>query len=365
MGKIYTALGLMSGTSLDGIDASIISSDGDKNVEILDNEFVSYPYKFREKLTKYIKKINSKEDITKSFSEYKDIEKELTKLHFQISSKIIQNKNYEIDIVGFHGHTIIHRPKLKYSIQMGDPNLLSNLLKLKVVFNFRNHDLDNGGDGAPLAPIYHMAISEKISTTSPLLFLNIGGISNFTYFFNGELEAKDIGPGNVLIDDFLKKTKNINFDKEGEIASIGNPDMNLIKQFIEHEIYNSNEKHSYDRSEFDFNFVKGLQFEDAVSTLTYFTATIISNYINSNYSDKINVILCGGGRKNKTLIKYIKELTNKKINNIDEYNLNGDFIESQAFAYLAIRSTLKKNISYPKTTKVSKPISGGETFENF
>ena len=365
MGKIYTALGLMSGTSLDGIDASVISSDGDKNVEILDNKFVSYTYGFREKLTKYIKKISSKNDISQSFLEYKDIERELTKLHFQISSQIIQNKNYDIDVVGFHGHTIIHRPKLKYSIQMGDPNLLSNLLKLKVVFNLRDLDLDNGGQGAPLTPIYHMALSKKISTKCPLLFLNIGGISNFTYFYKGELEAKDIGPGNVLIDDFLKKTKNIHFDKDGEIASRGTPDINLINHFIEHEMHNFDERHSYDRNEFDFNFVKGLKFEDAVSTLAYFTATIISNYINSNFSDKINVILCGGGRKNKTLIRYIKELTNKKINNIDEYNLDGDFIESQAFAYLAIRSILKKNISFPKTTKVSKPISGGEIFKNF
>ena len=141
--------------------------------------------------------------------------------------------------------------------------------------------------------------------------------------------------------------------------------MDIINQFIEHEIYNSKNRHSYDRSEFDFNFVKGLEFEDAVSTLNYFTALIISNFLNENFDENINIILCGGGRKNKTLSKNIKNLTKKNVVDIDEFNFDGDFIESQAFAYLAIRSFFKKNISFPQTTKVEKPITGGEVFENF
>jgi anhydro-N-acetylmuramic acid kinase len=179
------------------------------------------------------------------------------------------------------------------------------------------------------------------------------------------LRAKDIGPGNVLIDEYLKKTKKLEFDLDGNIASQGKVNMDIINQFIEHEIYNSKNRHSYDRSEFDFNFVKGLEFEDAVSTLNYFTALIISNFLNENFDENTNIILCGGGRKNKTLSKNIKNLTKKNVVDIDEFNFDGDFIESQAFAYLAIRSFFKKNISYPKTTKVKKPITGGEVFENF
>jgi Predicted molecular chaperone distantly related to HSP70-fold metalloproteases len=163
----------------------------------------------------------------------------------------------------------------------------------------------------------------------------------------------------------LKKTINKDFDKNGEIASTGQIDMDIINQFIEHDIYSSKDRHSYDRNEFSFNFIKGLAFEDAVATLNYFTALIISNFLNEKFLKCSKVILCGGGRKNKILIQNLKSLLNKNIYKIDEFKYDGDFIESQAFAYLAIRSYLKKNISFPTTTKVSKPVSGGEIFKNF
>ena len=267
--------------------------------------------------------------------------------------------------MGFHGQTIIHKPEKKYSIQMGNPNLLSQLIQKKVIFNFRKKDIENNGEGAPLTPLYHSLLSKKIFPNEACIFLNIGGVSNFTYCSNEGLVARDIGPGNVLLDEYLKKTKNIDFDKNGEIASTGQINMDIINQFIEHDIYSSEDRHSYDRNEFDFNFVKGLIFEDAVATLNYFTALIISNYLNDNFINCPNVILCGGGRKNKTLIQNLKSLLKKNIYDIDKFNYDGDFIESQAFAYLAIRSYLKKNISFPSTTKVIKPISGGETFKNY
>ena len=268
-------------------------------------------------------------------------------------------------MVGFHGQTIIHKPKNKYTIQMGDPNLLSQLIKKRVIFNFRKKDILNNGEGAPLTPIYHSLLSKKIFPNKSCIFLNIGGISNFTFCDNNKLIAKDIGPGNVLLDEYLKKTKKIDFDKDGEIASIGQVNMDIINQFIEHEIYNSKDRHSYDRNEFDFNFIKGLIFEDAVATLNYFTALTISNHLNENFKDCSNIILCGGGRKNKTLIKNLKSLLKKNIYQIDKFNYDGDFIESQAFAYLAVRSLFKKNISFPSTTKVNKSMTGGEMFKNF
>ena len=248
---------------------------------------------------------------------------------------------------------------------MGNPNLLSQLIQKKVIFNFRKNDITNNGEGAPLAPIYHSLLSKKIFPNESCIFLNIGGVSNFTYCNNEELVARDIGPGNVLLDEYLKKTKNIDFDKNGEIASTGQINMDIINQFIEHDIYSSEDRHSYDRNEFDFNFIKGLTFEDAGATLNYFTALIISNYLNKNFVNCSNVILCGGGRKNKILIQNLKSLLKKNICEIDKFNYDGDFIESQAFAYLAIRSYLKKNITFPTTTKVTKPVSGGEVFKNF
>tara|TARA_B100000989_G_scaffold215480_1_gene163967 strand:+ start:12 stop:758 length:747 start_codon:yes stop_codon:yes gene_type:complete len=248
---------------------------------------------------------------------------------------------------------------------MGDANLLSQVLKKKVIYNFRANDIKNNGEGAPLSPIYHKLLIKKFKIDYPTIILNIGGISNYTYFFKDEMSAKDVGPGNVLIDEYLKITKGIDYDKNGDIASSGNINQDIINQFYEHEFYNVEEKHSYDRKEFDISFVKGLEFEDAVATLTYFTAIIISNNIEKNFKNKIDIILCGGGRKNLTLINHLKNLLKYKIFLIDDFNIDGDFIESQAFAYLSIRSYLKLPITFPSTTKVNIPITGGDVKINY
>ena len=365
MDNSFIALGLMSGTSLDGIDASIIKSDGENNLDIIDNKYFNYPEEFRKRLSSFILNINNKADVEDNISTYKSLERDLTLYHSKISKKIIGENKLNIQLIGFHGQTIIHKPKDGYSIQMGDANLLSQELKEKVIYNFRANDIKNNGEGAPLTPIYHKLLINKFKINNPTLILNIGGISNYTYCFNDTLAAKDIGPGNVLMDEYLKKTKGIGYDKNGDIASSGNINKDIINQFYEHEFYNVQQKHSFDRNEFDFSFVKGLEFEDAVATLTYFTALVISQNIKKNFNNEIEIILCGGGRKNLTLVKHIKKLLKFKIKLIDEFNLDGDFIESQAFAYLSIRSYLNKIISYPSTTNVLNPVTGGEIKINF
>ena len=365
MDNSFIALGLMSWTSLDGVDASIIKSDGENYLEILDNKYLLYNNNFRKRLSSFIKSIEDIRDIKKNINEYKSLEREITLQHSKISQIIINKHKYKIELVGFHGQTIIHKPKDGYSIQMGDANLLSQMIKQKVIYNFRANDIKNGGDGAPLAPLYHKLLAKKLQMNNPTLFLNIGGISNFTYYFQDELIAKDIGPGNILIDEYLKKTRGIDYDQHGNIAMSGNINQNIINQFYEHEYYNVKNKHSYDIKEFDFGFVKGLDFDDAVATLTYFTALVISENIKINIKNKVDIVLCGGGRKNLTLVKHLKTLLNFKIKLIDDFKIDGDFIESQAFAYLSIRSYLKKPISYPKTTNVPAPVTGGEIRVNY
>ena len=365
MDNSFIALGLMSGTSLDGIDASIIKSDGENNLDIIDNKYFNYPEEFRKRLSSFILNINNRADIDENISTYKSLERDLTLYHSKISKKIISENNLNIQLIGFHGQTIIHKPKDGYSIQMGDANLLSQELKEKVIYNFRANDIKNNGEGAPLTPVYHKLLINKFKINKPTLILNIGGISNYTYCFNDTLAAKDIGPGNVLMDEYLKKTKGINYDKNGDIASSGNINKDIIKQFYEHEFYNVQQNHSFNRNEFDFSFVKGLEFEDAVATLTYFTALIISQNIKKNFDNEIEIILCGGGRRNLALVNHIKKLLEYKIKLIDEFSVDGDFIESQAFAYLSIRSYLNKIISYPSTTNVLNPVTGGEIKINF
>jgi len=248
---------------------------------------------------------------------------------------------------------------------MGDGQLLSQTLKQKVIYNFRKKDIENKGEGAPLASIYHYNLSKKLNLREPVIFLNIGGISNVTYINKNEIQSQDIGPGNVLMDEYIKKIKNQKFDKEGYYASIGKVDKKIINQSIKNEFFKK--KHSFDKKDFNYSFIKSLNFEDAMATLTYFTAKIISNFLNNNHQIS-KVILCGGGRKNKTLIKHIKDLTSKNINDIndiDDFGIDGDYVESQAFGYLAIRSFLKKKISFPHTTKVKRSITGGELVKNY
>jgi len=191
MEKIYTALGLMSGTSLDGIDASIVRSDGEKFINIEENQYYKYNDSFRDQLRKFIKDCYDKEYIDKHNKVYNDLQKQLTLDHVEISKKIISNYGSKIDLVGFHGQTIIHRPEKGYSIQMGDAQLLSKILKQNVIYQFRQKDIDHKGQGAPLASIYHYNLSKKLNLSEPIIFLNIGGISNLTYINKNEIKSQD------------------------------------------------------------------------------------------------------------------------------------------------------------------------------
>ncbi len=271
--------------------------------------------------------------------------------------------------------------KKKISKQLGDGKLLSQLTKKKVIYNFRQKDLKNGGEGAPLAPIFHNLIANKINKefkiNFPISILNIGGISNITNTINYNLisetpiTAYDIGPGNCLIDNWIRKHSKKKYDEEGLIAKSGVTDILILNQALENFNINSYGK-SLDINDFNISFAKGLTLENGAATLTDFTGILISNGM--SYSNKINNkkfvnwLVCGGGRKNKYLIENIKKnkaLKNISLENIDRYGINGDFVESQAFAYLAIRSYLGLPISFPETTRCDKPTSGGILVQNF
>ncbi len=360
MDKTITALGLMSGTSLDGIDASLLRSDGEKDIEVIGNLFSKYDSELKNKLHKFTKNINSIADLNKNLDEFKNLERLITIEHSEIVSKICKNFNIKPDIIGFHGQTILHRPEQSYSIQMGNAKLLSQLSRTSVINQFRKNDLKNGGQGAPLTPVYHHSLKKKLNIEKPVIFLNIGGIANYTFSKSNYFTARDVGPGNCLMDFYMKKIKNIDFDKDGNLAASGKIDYPLINNILEHEFYISKNKYSFDIKDFDINFVKGLSIENAMANLNYFSAKLIyENIKNEIYGDYI-ILLCGGGRKNKTLVNNLQKCFSNKIYLIDKFNVNGDFIESQAFAYLSIRSLYKKSISFPETTKVKKAITGGD-----
>jgi anhydro-N-acetylmuramic acid kinase len=375
MEKIYTSLGLMSGTSMDGIDASIIRSNGEDKYEVVLDEYFKYDDEIYKELTDVRNKINFSVDLEINSTLLGDIERKITLFHASICKKIIRDYSTNIDLIGFHGQTIFHNANEKISKQLGDANLLSGLLKKKVVYNFRKNDMFNGGQGAPLAPIYHQLLANQNQIELPVCVLNIGGIANITIIsskdFN-DLKSYDIGPGNCLLDEWIRKNSEERFDKNGELAKAGKISETILNQAIDNfdNIKNIN-KLSFDVKDFNLNFVRGLSLEDGLATLTDFTASIINqsilNSIILEKDTKLKILICGGGRKNLFLLDSIKSKlpSNMHLSLIDDYKINGDFIESQAFAYLAIRSYLKKIISIPKTTNVKVSCSGGVLVENY
>ena len=375
MEKIYTSLGLMSGTSMDGIDASIIRSNGENKYEPVFDEFFEYDEEIYKDLVSLRGKINSTNDLMANSKLIKNLERKITLFHAKICNKIIQNSLIDINLIGFHGQTIFHNAEQKISKQLGDGSLLSNLLKKSVVYNFRANDIANGGQGAPLTPIFHNLLVNKIQMELPVCVVNIGGISNITIVnskINEDLKSYDIGPGNCLLDEWVRKHTNKRYDKNGEVANVGETNTIILKQAINNfENIKIGRNLSFDIKDFDLSFVKGLSYEDGLSTLTDFTAEIICQSIDKlvkiNLNKKLNILICGGGRKNLSLINSIKKKLPSNINFdlIDNYDVNGDFIESQAFAYLAIRSMLKKTLSFPKTTNVKRSCTGGILVKNY
>tara|TARA_Y100000817_G_scaffold304442_1_gene287477 strand:+ start:137 stop:1261 length:1125 start_codon:yes stop_codon:yes gene_type:complete len=368
MSKEYTALGLMSGTSGDGVDASIIKSDGKSKFDIITDKYFEYNEEIFKEIHGLKEKIHKTKDLKIFSNEINSLEKNITLFHAKIIKEI--SKNNEFDLVGFHGQTIYHNSIEKISKQLGDGKLLAQLCKKNIVYNFRENDIKNGGEGAPLTPIFHQLIATKYNLDLPTCILNIGGISNITII--GEptgsfgFTSRDIGPGNCLIDSWIRKNSNLKFDKDGILASRGTRNDIIFEQAQELFGNRPNQKTlSLDVNDFDVSFARGLSLEDGAATLTDFTARIIGSalfVLLSKVSNKIwKVIVCGGGRKNKILIENIKKNTLKNliIQPIDDYGINGDFVESQAFAYLAIRNILQEPISFPDTTGCLSPTTGG------
>ena len=365
----------MSGTSGDGVDASIINSDGKGQFKVLINKYFQYTDDISKNIYKLKRNINKVEDIKKYASEINDLERKITLFHSNVVSNCTTNHDFEIDLIGFHGQTILHSPKDKYSKQLGDGKLLSQLSKKKVIYNFRQNDLAEGGEGAPLSPIFHQLIVKEKKIDLPICILNIGGISNITLI--GDLKeenliSKDIGPGNCLIDEWMRRNKKGNYDKDGEAASIGKTNELILNQALEDfENVTDQNMNSFDVNDFEINFLRGLDLEDGASTITDFTSNVIASKLLNEISKsdlKISkIILCGGGRKNKTLIDRIKKHCGKevKFETTDDYGVDGDFVESQAFAFLAIRSFFKLPISFPNTTGCKLPSTGGVLVENF
>jgi len=368
MKKNWLSLGLMSGTSGDGVDASLIKTNGLDEYKVLTDKYYEYGSNIYRDIHTIKDKIHKISHLEEFDSELNELERKITIFQAEIIKDLKINDE---TIVGFHGQTIYHNFKEKISRQLGNGKLLNQLTKKQIVYDFRSNDILNGGQGAPLTPIFHHLIALQHNIDFPVCFLNIGGISNITIVkeknnFN-EIFSKDLGPGNCLIDSWVRNNSNKKFDEGGNLALIGTKNEIIFEQA--QELYSNREikdKKSFDTNDFDISFARGLSLEDGVATLTDFTANIIGQELTSaiiNSKQKIKkVLICGGGRKNKVLLKKIEQNLSPKISLklIDDYKVNGDFVESQAFAYLAVRSLMNLPISFPGTTGCKEPSLGGK-----
>ena len=358
MEKNLSALGFMSGTSGDGVDTSVISSNGKDTINIKYNRFDPYPTSLSNKIHRLKESISKMQDLLKYSSEIDKLELEITDFHIDIAIKATKEVDY--DLIGFHGHTIYHNTYEKISKQIGLGTNLSKLTNKDVVYNFRQNDIKNGGEGAPLSPIYHLALIKSLFNENkvkiPISILNIGGIANITEIEKDfKISSRDIGPGNCLIDKWIRKNSDKFFDENGTLADKGKTDKFIFDQYLDNYYYSKvNSKRSLDTNDFDISFAKGLSLENGTTTITDLTSELLSKKIGIN-----DIYICGGGRKNKYLINSLKKKINNKLYFIDDLNIDGDYIESQAFAFLAIRSYLGLPISFPSTTNCKKPSVGG------
>ena len=363
----------MSGTSGDGVDASIISTNGVDHFESIKDKYFEYDNDIYKNIHLLKDKINTKEDLKKHSDELKDLERKITIFHAKIIKDLdVNNKDF---IVGFHGQPIYHNSMEKITKQLGDGNLLNQLSKKNIIYNFRENDIKNNGEGAPLTPIFHQLLVSKNSIKIPICILNLGGISNVTVVKDkndySKIYSKDLGPGNCLIDSWVRKNSNFKFDFNGNLAKSGEVNQIILEQAQELYANRINkEKLSFDVNDFDISFARGLNLNDGSATLTDFTSKIIaetlSEYLLNLNCNVKNILICGGGRKNKLLIEKIKKLFSKSfiIQLIDEYGFDGDYIESQAFAFIAVRSFKKLPITFPNTTGCEKPCIGGDLVTN-
>ncbi len=357
--KTLRAIGLMSGTSMDGVDAAIIETDGAHIKNFGPSTFVPYEMGFVENLRSLLGANPERKP------NFEHIVGELTALQGDAVDQLLGENAIspqDIDLIGFHGHTVHHDPENGITIQIGDGQSLSNQTGIDVVADFRSADVAAGGQGAPLVPVFHQALS--VDLEKPLAVINIGGVANITLLGEGDnILAFDTGPGNALIDDWVRRKLNKNFDDNGEIALSGTVNPSALRQLMDHPYFSIPAPKSLDRNSFDPSPVAGLSVEDGAATLAAFSVKAILEGCKNTSFMPTRWLICGGGRHNQAIMKMLQEATNVPVEPVESVGWQGDVLEAQAFGFLAIRVLYGLPTSLPSTTGVDGPVSGGVIFK--
>lgn len=362
MGKQMRAIGLMSGTSMDGIDVALLETDGDR--ALCHGPAAGYPYPAEVKA-----RLRTGLEDARGLAARADrpgclaaLERELTELNAEAVQHFLAANGIDrgsIDVIGYHGQTVLHDVDRKLTVQLGDGRLLAERTGCDVVYDMRAADIAAGGQGAPLVPVYHRALAAQLAEL-PVVFVNIGGVANVTYVGNnGRLMAFDTGPGNALIDDLMLARTGAPHDWDGVLAAHGQVDEAALTALLTNGYFGLPPPKSLDRNAFSAEPVARLNDADAVATLTAFTAASIAKAREHMVCEPRTWVVCGGGRKNRTLMSMLAAHVENAVVPAEALGLNGDFIEAEAWAYMAVRSLKGLPITFPETTGAPAPLPGG------
>lgn len=391
MSKLKRAIGLMSGTSMDGIDVALLETDGLREVQR--GPAFTYPYSdaFRTRLGQAVADATRIRHRGDRPGVLHLAEQYLTDLAAEAVAHFLQDisiKPDTIDVIGFHGHTVLHRPLNSgvpgkprivapspagrlaprvMTVQIGDGRRLARMTGIDVVYDMRANDVASGGQGAPLVPVYHAALATGVDAR-PLAVLNLGGVANVTWIGDraepGEgaprsIIAFDTGPGNALIDDWMALRTGTARDTDGAAAAAGKIDEAIVADYLRHPYFLELPPKSLDRNAFSLQPVEKLTTENGAATLTAFTAQAIAHARGYFPAEPKLWIVCGGGRKNRTLMQMLAGMVENAIAPAEAAGFDGDATEAEAWAYLAVRSLQGLPLTFPGTTGVAEPVTGG------
>jgi anhydro-N-acetylmuramic acid kinase len=353
-GKALTALGLMSGTSIDGVDAAIIETDGESVFRHGAAGEWPYSAELRDRIRRVLGEDGDRDGVARA----------LTLAHVDAVQQLISGAGLDagqIEVIGFHGQTILHRPEIRKTVQIGDPALLAERTGIDVIADFRSADVAAGGQGAPFAPLYHATLAAELE--KPLAVLNIGGVANVTWIgAAGDLQAFDTGPGNALLDDWIARHGLGAYDRDGVVASSGRVDMQILERLLSQDYFSVAAPKSLDRDDFDIGEMDKLTAADGAATLAAFTARSVALARVHMPQPPKRWLVCGGGRRNGFLLELLRDQLKVPVDPVEAVGWRGDALEAEAFAFLAVRSLKKLPLSLPSTTGVPEPMRGGTLF---
>jgi anhydro-N-acetylmuramic acid kinase len=360
------AIGLMSGTSLDGVDVALLETDGESIRGFGPIGYRAYTDAERALLRQALADAVPIEDRSARPGALAEAEKLITDTHAQAVETFTRSNSLgrsDIDIVGFHGQTVLHRPEHRLTVQLGDGAALAQRLGIQVAFDFRAADVAAGGQGAPLVPVYHRALVESLDRPRPIAVLNIGGVANLSYCDGSDAPiACDTGPGNALLDDFMRDRTGNPHDHNGEAAAEGRADEDSVRRFLEHPFFAMPPPKSLDRNAFasaNLHLSKATV-ADGAATLTLLTATAVARVVPHLPQPPRTWIVAGGGARNGTLMRLLAEqLAPAFVTTAKAVGWSGDALEAQAFAFLAVRCLLELPLTFPTTTGAPRPLTGG------